>query len=586
MSKLKEYGMLLCRSFLCFGKYRKWYGLGLLLGSFEFAVSFALPYINRQLIEDVSSQSFSSLIQTLLYMTAGFLLLTPLIILGKYLQASTVARGTARLREQLFLHIMNLPYSTLKKYETGDFIVRLTDDANKILQCFNSFRISNLAWFIIAFPASLLLLIIYNWHIAAVGLIYGIVQLVISLYLNPLTKRLEEKAKGQIVNSSSFFLETLRAIPVIRIFCLQKDFSARFYRICRLIRAERVKFRTVSGIAYGVADFFCQSAQPIAFLLGILLSDWDIELGQAVLNATLMGIIGDSVFSLSTYLLSLQTNLVSMERVFEILDLSEEDFSEDFSASSRSLPRKSTVAVEMKNVSFSYDGSNQVVRDINLQIKDGEHVAIVGGSGGGKSTILRLLEAFLSPDCGEILYYGEALSSHSLHAIRSLFAYVPQDSPLFEGTIAQNIAMGNPDASFQELEQAVHLAGLSDFVEGLPHKMDTSVGERGGQLSGGQRQRIAIARAIVKHAPVLLLDEFTSALDAATEDEILAGLDITLKGITTVMVAHRLSTVRNADRILVMEHGEIKESGTFPELLKKEGLFHSLYQKQMHQSFQ
>lgn len=582
MSKLKEYGMLLCRSFLCFGKYRKWYGIGLLLGSFEFAVSFAAPYINRQLIEDVSSQSFSSLIQTLLYMTAGFLLLTPLIILGKYLQASTVAKGTACLREQLFLHIMNLPYSTLKKYETGDFIVRLTDDANKILQCFNSFRISNLAWFIIAFPASLLLLIIYNWHIAAVGLIYGIIQLVISLYLNPLTKRLEEKAKGQIVNSSSFFLETLRAIPVIRIFCLQKDFSARFYRICRLIRAERVKFRTVSGIACGVADFFCQSAQPVAFLLGILLSDWGMELGQAVLNATLMGIMSDSVFSLSTYLLSLQTNLVSMERVFEILDLSEEDFF----ASSRSVPRGSTVAVEMKNVSFSYDGSNQVIRDINLQIKDGEHIAIVGGSGGGKSTILRLLEAFLSPDCGEILYYGEALSSHSLHEIRSLFAYVPQDSPLFEGTIAQNIAMGNLDASFQELEQAVNLAGLSDFVDGLPHKLDTSVGERGGQLSGGQRQRIAIARALVKHAPVLILDEFTSALDAATEDEILAGLDITLKGITTVTVAHRLSTVRNADRILVMEHGEIKESGTFPELLEKKGLFYSLYQKQMHQFLQ
>ena len=582
MSKLKEYGMLLCRSFLCFGKYRKWYGLGLLLGSFEFAVSFALPYINRQLIEDVSSQSFSSLIQTLLYMTAGFLLLTPLIILGKYLQASTVARATARLREQLFLHIMNLPYSTLKKYETGDFIVRLTDDANKILQCFNSFRISNLAWFIIAFPASLLLLIIYNWHIAAVGLIYGIVQLVISLYLNPLTKRLEEKAKGQIVNSSSFFLETLRAIPVIRVFCLQKDFSARFHRICRLIRAQRVKFRTVSGIAYGVADFFCQSAQPVAFLLGIFLSDWGMELGQAVLNATLMGIMSDSVFSLSTYLLSLQTNLVSMERVFEIWDLSEEDAP----GSCRFLSSESAVAVEMKDVSFSYDGSGPVVRDINLQIKNGEHLAIVGGSGGGKSTVLRLMEAFLSPSSGEILYYGEPRSSHSLHEIRSLFAYVPQDSPLFEGSIAQNIAMGNPNASFQELTQAVKLAGLSDFVEGLPHKIDASVGERGGQLSGGQRQRIAIARALVKHAPILLLDEFTSALDAATEDEILAGLDTALKGITTVTVAHRLSTVRHADRILVMEHGEIKESGTFPELLEKEGLFYSLYQKQMHQSLQ
>lgn len=295
-----------------------------------------------------------------------------------------------------------------------------------------------------------------------------------------------------------------------------------------------------------------------------------------------MGIMGDSVFSLSTYLLSLQTNLVSMERVFEILDLSEEDFA----ASSRSVSRESAVAVEMKSVSFSYDGSNQVVRDINLQIKDGEHIAIVGGSGGGKSTILRLLEAFLSPDCGEILYYGEVLSSHSLREIRSLFAYVPQDSPIFEGTIAQNIAMGNPDASFQELEQAVNLAGLSDFVDGLPHKLDTSVGERGGQLSGGQRQRIAIARALVKHAPILLLDEFTSALDAATEDEILAGLDRALKGITTVTVAHRLSTVRKADRILVMEHGEIRESGTFPELLEKGGLFYSLYQKQMHQFLQ
>ncbi len=574
MHKAKEYVRLFRRSFSELGENRRLYMGGVVLGAFELVLSFATPYASQRLIDAITANDFSGVVRALLWMTLFFVVLAPAVVAGKYFQASAVAKGTASLRERMLLHIVKLPYSVLKTYESGDYIVRLTDDANKALQIFNSFRINSLIRFVVVFPASFVLLLIHDWHIAIAGVLYGAAHLIISFWLNPLTKKLEGEAKEQLVESTSFFLETLRGMPVIRAFCLQGDFAGRFSKICDLVRAKRTRFSTVKGIAYGFADLFCQSAQAAAFLLGVLLSAQSPDIGQIVFNASLMSMMEDAVFCLSNYLLNLQANLVSVERVLAILDEPEEDLT----ASSQPIAAKGTVAVEMRNVSFSYDGVNPVVRNLDLQIKSGEHVAIVGGSGGGKSTVLKLIEAFFPPDSGKIFYYGEPGVSHSLCDIRSLMAYVPQDCPLFEGTMAQNIAMGNPDASREEMEQAVVLAGLADFSDG---GLDMLVGEQGGQLSGGQRQRVAIARAFVKKAPILLLDEFTSALDAATEEEILSSLDSVWEGLTTVTVAHRLSTVRNTDRILVMERGAIREEGNFSELLEKHGLFYRLYQKQV-----
>ena len=334
----------------------------------------------------------------------------------------------------------------------------------------------------------------------------------------------------------------------------------------------------MNGITYGVVDFFSQSAQAVGFILGVLLAGDGVSVGSAVFNATLMGMMADSVYHLSTYLLLVQPNLVAMQRVFDLLDELEEIYAE-----MKNTPSIGNIAVTFKNVGFSYDGEKQVLNGIDLTVKRGEHLALVGGSGGGKSTVIKLMEGFYRPTSGEI-YYGDTNSTALTESkIRDLFAYVPQECTLFDGSIGENIALGKPGATKAEIERAAALADLKDFIESLPDKYDTPVGERGGQLSGGQKQRVAIARALLKNAPILLLDEATAALDSAAEKEVQRCLDTVSNGMTTVTVAHRLSTVRNVDRILVLEAGKVVEEGTFDELLCLNGKFKKLYDDQMRE---
>lgn len=286
--------------------------------------------------------------------------------------------------------------------------------------------------------------------------------------------------------------------------------------------------------------------------------------------------MADSVFRLSTFLLLAQPNFVAMERTFELLELP----TEDLAPQCGKLHTEQEIAVEFRGVSFSY-GQKKVLDNVNFKLCKGEHLAIVGGSGGGKSTLIKLMEGFYTPQNGEIIYFGKPHTELSKADIRRLFAYVPQECTLFDGTIGENIAMGKPGATQEEIENAVRLADIHDFIQSLPKGYNTPAGEGGGQLSGGQKQRIAIARAILKGAPILLLDEAAAALDSDTEREVQRCLDSISDRMTTVTVAHRLSTIQNADRILVMEAGQIVEEGTFDKLLQREnGRFRALYESQ------
>ncbi len=576
MSKAIHHARLFCKSFGLLGDARKKYIVGVLLGSLELALLFASPVINQTLIDIVTGEREGSIIAMLFVMLGIFLLFVPPVVAGKYLQATASAKGTANLRKAMFRHIAELPVETANRYKAGDYITRLTDDANRTAGIFNSFSIVNLIRFAVVFTVTLVLLLMNDWRIAVAGVIYGAVNLALSLYLNPLSKRLEAEAKKEIVNSASFLMEALRGIPVVRVFTLQNVLGERYRAICEIIKEKHQKYRTVIGITYGVVDFFAQSAQAVGFIIGVLLAGDSVALGQAVFNATLMGMMADSVFRLSTFLLLAQPNFVAMERAFELLELP----TEEISPRCAELEIEQETAVEFHGVSFSY-GEKKVLNNVSFTLKAGEHLAIVGGSGGGKSTLIKLMESFYTPQSGEITYFGKAHTELSKTDIRNLFAYVPQECTLFDGTIGENIAMGKQGASQAEIENAASLADIHDFIQSLPEGYDTPVGEGGGQLSGGQKQRIAIARAILKGAPILLLDEATAALDSDTEREVQRCLDSISSRMTTVTVAHRLSTIQNADRILVMEAGQIVEEGSFDELLQKEnGRFKSLYESQ------
>ena len=608
---------LYIRSFSYLGPARKRYLCGLALGAFELAILFSMPYINQELIDIVTGASQGNIMLTLLCMLAMFLLLVPPVVYGKYLQAASAAQGTVRLRKLLFRHILHMPSGALARYRIGDYITRLTSDAEGAMAVFNTFLVVHLIRFVVVFPITLGMLLAGDWHIAVAGVAYSGINMALSLYLNPLAKRLERRAKAEIAGSASFLIEALRSIPVIRVFALQGVLAARYRRVCGVIREKRMKSQTVMGITYGTVDFFAQSAQAVGFIVGILLAGSEMTLGKAVFHATLMSMMGDSVFRLSSFLLLSQSRLVAMERVFHLLECSgpatgpatagmpevgarEADGPgpkgrgagmADAEARECSGPATGPATAGMPEAKTGEadapghgpkERGTRVIEGLNLVLRRGEHLAIVGGSGGGKSTVIKLMEGFYGPTEGEILYFGQKGTGLSLAAIRELFAYVPQECTLFDGTLRENIALGKPDASQAQIEEAAKMADIHDFIVSLPRGYESQAGEQGGQLSGGQRQRIAIARAILKGAPILLLDEATAALDSAAEREVQQCLDRLAHSLTTVTVAHRLSTIRNAHRILVMEGGRIVEEGDFQGLLERRGRFWELYESQRH----
>ena len=290
-----------------------------------------------------------------------------------------------------------------------------------------------------------------------------------------------------------------------------------------------------------------------------------------------MGMMGDAFYRLSTFLLLAQRNLVSIERVESLLS----EPLEDLDRGSDSVSTEGETAVELRDVCFSYDGKSNAIDHLSLTLRRGEHLAVVGGSGGGKSTLIKLLEGFYAPDSGEIAWFGQ--TGLSLRAIRSLFGYVPQECGLFDGAIGENIALCRPDASQEEVESAAKAADIHETILSLPNGYNTLAGEGGGRLSGGQRQRAAIARALLNGSPILLLDEATASLDSEVEREVQACIERVSRGMTTVTVAHRLSTVENADRILVLEGGRIVEEGDFAGLMDMRGRFWEIYEGQMRE---
>jgi subfamily B ATP-binding cassette protein MsbA len=272
----------------------------------------------------------------------------------------------------------------------------------------------------------------------------------------------------------------------------------------------------------------------------------------------------------------MQQGLAAVERVFHLLDQKPMVVDHPDALTAPMISK----SIELKSVDFSYPSGPQVLHDVNLKIKKVEIVALVGPSGSGKTTLVQLLLRFYDPTRGDIYLDGQNLKDISIESLRKQFGVVTQENHLFNDTLKANIAYGKPQATEEEILRASKLAYAHDFISSLPKGYDTIIGERGLRLSGGERQRIAIARAFLKNPSILLLDEATSALDAGSEQAVQKAFDKLLVDRTVVMIAHRLSTVRRAHRIVVIENGTIKEMGSHDQLLDQRGTYHKLYELQ------
>ncbi|MET3589457.1 ATP-binding cassette subfamily B protein [Bartonella silvatica] len=323
----------------------------------------------------------------------------------------------------------------------------------------------------------------------------------------------------------------------------------------------------------------------IGMMILMLMSAYEVLHGTQTLgdfvfiNALLMQLSIPLNFIGSIYR-DVRQGLTDIEAMFDVLDVKQEIVDK---VDAKPLVVNSGT-IRFNQVKFSYDPSRQILKDIDFEIPGGKTVAIVGPSGAGKSTISRLLFRFYDVDAGAITIDGQDIRDITQKSLREAIGMVPQDTVLFNDTIAYNICYGRPNAKDEEMREAAKMAQISNFIETLPEGFQSMVGERGLKLSGGEKQRVAIARTLLKAPPLLILDEATAALDTATEQEIQQALDIVSRGRTTLIIAHRLSTVINADEVLVLKNGRIIENGTHAELLHKKGLYASMWNKQLEAS--
>jgi ABC-type multidrug transport system fused ATPase/permease subunit len=295
-----------------------------------------------------------------------------------------------------------------------------------------------------------------------------------------------------------------------------------------------------------------------------------------------MAYYGDASSSLWQLAWALDSYYRSFGTIQNALDGLQSDNERRVSSTSHSQQLFSQVTLELRNITFAYpeQPGSPVIDGINLTINPGEKVGVVGHSGAGKSTLVGLLLGLYEPTTGTILLNGESTADHGPSYVRSSSSFVPQDTNLFNRTVRENILYAQPSATDEEVEDVLRQAQAYDFIESLPHKLDTVIGERGVKLSGGQRQRLAIARAILQNAPLLILDEATSALDSVSEQAIQKALHGLMKQRTSIVIAHRLSTLRNMDKIIVLEDGKIAEQGSHAELLASGGIYADLWKRQ------
>lgn len=519
--------------------------------------------------------------QSLMYLNLvilGFLLLIVLkgiFAYGQgYLLPSGVNQAIRDIRNDIFKHIQYLPLKTFEKYHTGDLMVRITNDTNNIGDVLglglinfindNIVLIGALGWMIYKdWKMTLMILLVSPLVIYAV---YGFGEFV---------EKAVKKTQQQISRVYGIIEESITGIREIKSFVREKYETDKF----------RGQNQQLFSLIMKVIQFKVTQVPVVEFLaaLGIAVAIW--YGGNQVIHGKFT--IGD-IFAFWAYMV-MATNplnrisqtystikgcIVSAKRIFEVLDAPLEEL--DAPDSIEMPPIKGHIIYD--RVSFYYSPESPVLQDMSFEIEPGKVLAIVGYSGAGKTTTVNLLTRFYAPMSGKILIDGMDIQKVKLQSLRAQIAVVPQETVLFSGTIKENIRYGNLTATDEEIMQAAAVANANEFIEKLQEGYNTSVGERGATLSGGQRQRISIARAVLKNPRILILDEATSSVDSISEELIQKSLERLMKDRTTVIIAHRVSTVKNADRIIVIDSGKIAESGTHEELMNKGGVYTRLYE--------
>jgi subfamily B ATP-binding cassette protein MsbA len=488
-----------------------------------------------------------------------------------YLMGVVSQRMISDLRRALFERLLSLSPAYYGTRSSGDIMARITGDVWAVDAAVTT-AIPTYVRDGLTLVVMLVSCFVLDWRMSLV--VFGVIPVTIYPAVR-LTKRLKALTASAAADTGALTVtvqETLAGMRVVQAFGMER-FEARRYadQLARYVRVMRRSIR-VRAISSPLMEVLGASGIAAAiWWVGARILAGELEPAKFFSFIAAVMLVYQPVKQLGRMGQTTVAGLAGAERVFEVLDARSpvED------RGTRALP-PFREAIRFERVAFSYDGERQVLRDFDLEIRRGEVVALVGSSGGGKTTVANLLPRFWDPTSGRVTIDGVDLRDATLASVRAQLAIVTQDTVLFDDTVRANIAYGRLETPLAEVERAARLADAHDFISALPQGYETRVGERGGSLSGGQRQRIAIARAFLKNAPILILDEATSALDAETEREVQRALDKLVEAErearrTVLVIAHRLSTIRNADRIVVISGGRVVEAGTHDELVARGG---------------
>jgi subfamily B ATP-binding cassette protein MsbA len=540
---------------------------------FVSAASSAAAFLVKPVLDDIFFKKDLAMLKLIPLVIVGLYVFKAFFDYGQaYLMSYVGQRIIADLREKIYNHLQSLSLSFFTRNPTGVLMSRITNDVGMVQGAVTDAVTILLKDFFTIL--GLVGVVFYrDWKLALVAMV------VFPLAVYPVVKfgrklrSYSARSQSTMGDISTILLETISGNRIVKAFGMENYEQERFSRENRKLLKILMKSVRVRAISHPLMEML--GGLGIACI--VFYGGYNVIKGVATpgtffsfLAALLM--LYEPVKRLSNVNNVVQQGLAASSRIFEVLDtvpeIRNQPGAKDFSLISQ--------GIEYQNVSFKYE-EDWVLRDVSLKVKAGEVVAFVGTSGGGKTTLINLLPRFYDVTSGRVLIDGQDIRDVTVESLRAQIGIVTQQTILFNETVRNNIAYGKIGQPFEEIVRAAKAAHAHEFIQNLPQGYDTVIGEQGVKLSGGERQRISIARALLKNAPILILDEATSSLDSESELEVQKALEYLMKGRTTLVIAHRLSTVRQADRLVVISNGVVVEEGTHEELLEREGEYRKLY---------
>lgn len=557
----------------------------ILIGILKFAIPLLIPLLIMYVLDDIVGngslsvdEKTSKLFFIMIIMVIIFIIARPPIeYYRQYFAQWTASKILYDIRDRLFTHVQKLSFKYYSNTKAGEVISRVINDVEQT----KSFVVTGLMnlWLDLA---TILIAV-------AIMMTMDVTLTIVSLVLFPFyafsikyffgnLRKLTRKRSQALAEVQSYLHERVQGMPVIKSFAIEDEEQKRFDAQNSNFLAKAIDHTKWNAKAFAVVNTITDIAPLLVIgFSGYQVIQGNLSIGEMAAFIAYIDRLYNPLRRLVNSSTTLTQSIASMDRVFEFMDESY-----DIDDAPDAIPCKNVSGhIEIKNVSFAYEEKGvKVLKNINLDVKEGETIALVGMSGGGKSSLVSLIPRFYDVTEGAILLDGVDIRAYQVRTLRDKIGMVFQDNILFSESMKSNILIGKPDATDEEVIEAAKAANAHEFIMNLPEGYDTKVGERGVKLSGGQKQRVAIARVFIKNPPILILDEATSALDLESEHLIQEALDKLARERTTFIVAHRLSTITHADRIILIENGEITEMGRHEELMERQGNYHKLFQIQ------